>query len=122
MGELTQDQRNELDARLPEITQTPRFDCRVPKHLLASATESERYMIQAVDIAGQKQDWFIQVVIRLNHEARRSLAEQFAMSNDVEEFKRQRTFFTGGWAVAAWAGGVIMAAILAILAGGFLHR
>lgn len=79
--------REETESRYPKL-ELPKFESKIPPHLLNRLSDQEKWLIETLSRIDQKADWFMASITRTN---------QIEREIDVRLSRVER--FTGKWAV-----------------------
>lgn len=93
-----------MASRYPKL-EAPRFESKIPTHLLNRLSDQEKWLVETLSKIDQKADWFMLAIVRTN-EIEREI--------DVRLAKVER--FTGKWAVVGAACIMVATAFLGAFA------
>jgi hypothetical protein len=93
-----------VDSRYPKLD-LPKFESKIPAHLLNRMSEQEKWLVETLSKLDQKADWFMASIVRTN-EIEREI--------DVRLMRIEK--FTSKWAMVGAAGMLLVTAFLGALA------
>jgi hydrogenase maturation factor len=100
--------QDDTDSRYSKL-ETPKFESKIPTHLLDRLSEQEKWLVETLSRIDQKSDWFMEAIVRTN-EIEREI--------DVRLARVER--FTGKWAVVGAGGVIALTALLGAAAKAIL--
>ena len=93
-------EHDDIDSRYPKL-EAPRFDSKIPAHLLNRLSDQEKWLVETLSKIDQKADWFMVTILRVSENQR---------AIDVRLTKVER--FTGKWALIGAGCLMVLTALL----------
>jgi hypothetical protein len=93
-----------MESRYPRLN-VPRFDSKIPSHLLNRLSDQEKWLVETLSKLGQKADWLMDTIMRTN-----------AIHREIDVRLVSVERFTGKWAVIGGACVMVITAFLGAFA------
>ncbi len=110
------------DSTYAQLIAPTEFRSQIPTHLLARASDEDKYIMSELSIGAQYNKWLVNALVETHAQVRRTNGRLIRAEEDIKGLKADRKSVKVGWKViTAIVGGTITLVTLAVTIYQALH-